>query len=221
MKYAANVILKNNTTTTTIVHGADTDDTDLHYNIDRKLTSTKARAMLHDHSWTTDRQRRYLGWVANGRSRSNQYGGGGGDAFFYRQVIELLNQRTRQATQQALTALENKYLTDDVDPRVGLEFSSCSDKKVSAVYPPFRTGYANAHRIHICSDTMTDAFNAIHSKQIEYDARYVSHYCVVFLHEFGHVMDKRHVPSFYGGTDKVELRADAWAQRFIDSAAYK
>lgn len=198
-----------------------TMDLDLHYNINKQLTSKKARAMLHEHAYTTDKQRRYLGWVSNRRSSSSSnYGDDDDDGVeFYRRVIALLNERNRQSSHQALVLLENTYLSDG-EPRVGLEFSSCSDKKVSTMYAPFRTGYANARRIHMCSDTMSDAFNATHSKQIDYDAQYVSHYCVVFLHEFGHVMDKRHIPSYYGGTSRVELRADAWAQHFINKAKF-
>lgn len=154
------------------------------------------------------------GYVASS-SRGNE------EKSFCRHVIALLNRRTRHDTQLALRALEKAYLSAD-EPRVGLEFSSCSEKPVSKVYAPFRTGYANAHRIHLCSDTLSDAFNATHSKQIAYDQTYVTHYAVVFLHEFGHVLDKRHIKNVYYGEheDDPERRADAYAQHMIEGAQY-
>jgi hypothetical protein len=182
-----------------------------------KLTAAKARKMLHDRSWKTEKQRRYFGWVAGGRKR--RYDGDDIQLELHRDVIGLLNKRTRQDSQRALEVLEWMYLDPD-EWRVGLEFSSCSEKPPSKMYAPFRTGYANAKRIHICSDTMTDEFNATLSKQINYDPARVSHYAAVFLHEFAHVMDKREIPGDYGGKSHVERRADAWAQGFIDLAGW-
>lgn len=131
-------------------------------------------------------------------------------------IIGLLNKRTKAASREALDLLCELY---GVDEYVGLEFSGCEEKPVSPVYPPFRTGYANRVRIHICSDSLGDAFNAILSKQIRYDPARVTHYCAVFLHEFAHVLDKRAMlPADYGGVYKndIERRADHWAQHFID-----
>lgn len=182
-----------------------------HMDVGNKLSASKARRMLHD---KTEKQRRYVA--------SHGYGNETDVKTFCRHVIALLNRRTRHDTQLALRALEKAYLSAD-EPRVGLEFSSCSEKPVSKVYAPFRTGYANAHRIHMCSDTLSDAFNATHSKQITYDQQYVSHYAVVFLHEFGHVLDKRHIKNVYygeGNQEDPERRADAYAQHMIEGAQY-
>jgi hypothetical protein len=182
--------------------------------VGKKLSSKKAREILHHgsvhgHS-LTEKQRRYFGWVAGGESG---YGGGDNNS-----VVSLLNQRTKESSRKALDMLCNMFNLNDEE--VGLEFSGCEEKPVSPIYPPFRTGYANRVRIHICSDSLGDAFNAIQSKQIFYDPKKITHYCAVFLHEFAHVLDKRGLlPSEYGGFYKkdIERRADHWAQSFLNS----
>jgi hypothetical protein len=133
-------------------------------------------------------------------------------------VIDLLNRRTRKDSHQALAILSEMFLGNAAE--VNLEFSSCQDKKESAVYPGFKTGYANGSRIHICTDALGDDFNAQHSKQIAYDSARVTHYAAMFLHEFGHVLDKRGIEydKWYGGNTHVERKADAFAQWFIDKS---
>lgn len=208
--------------------------------IDKELTSRKAREILrhgsvHGHALTA-KQKRYFGWVAGGGSGYGDDDDDGASAvvddeedYYYGQddgpkmvamlqarVVMLLNRRTKKDSRTALDLLCKLY---GVDERVGLEFSGCEEKPVSPVYPPFRTGYANSVRIHICSDSLGDAFNAIRSKQIHYDPALVTHYCAVFLHEFAHVLDKRKLlpAEFYGyAKNDIERRADRWAQHFID-----
>jgi hypothetical protein len=173
-----------------------------------RLSSRKAREILHHGSVKghplTDRQRRYFGWVASRGSR-----GYGGEPDL--EILWLLNERTEDATRDAIAMLTARQrLTDDVR----VEFSGCPNKPRSTVYPPFRTGYANAYRIHLCSDSMDDAFNALRSKTVVYDDVIVSHYAVVVLHEFGHVLDKRHLLQACPVTH-AERRADWWAQEFL------
>lgn len=214
--------------------------------IDKELTSRKAREILrhgsvHGHALTA-KQKRYFGWVAGGGSGygdddfdetgeagfieesfvSSSGSAAAADDYYYggdtaqARVVMLLNRRTKKDSREALDLLCKLY---GVDEHVGLEFSGCEEKPVSPVYPPFRTGYANSVRIHICSDSLGDAFNAIRSKQIHYDPALVTHYCAVFLHEFAHVLDKRKLlpAEFYGyAKNDIERRADRWAQHFID-----
>ena len=177
------------------------------------LTPAKAAKMLRDRSWKGEKQRKYFGWVASGKSRHY----GDEDIDTKKQIISLLNKRTKVDSFHALRLLESLYLNSEGDYKVGLEFSSCSDKTESKMYPPFRTGYANGARIHICTDSLGRDFNSIHSKQIRYDPKEICHYTAVFLHEFAHVLDKRGVDSFYGNSPNPERRADAFAQHFIDN----
>lgn len=178
-----------------------------------KLSSNKAREILRHGSVRghalTAKQRRYFGWVAG---RSSLYGGGGEEEEnVLLHVLWLLNERTESATRAAIGMLEkHERLLDEVR----VEFSGCPDKPRSTVYPPFRTGYANAYRIHLCSDAMGDDFNHVHSKTIAYDPLIVSHYAVVVLHEFGHVLDKRQLLHECPARNP-ERRADWWAQEFL------
>jgi hypothetical protein len=173
-----------------------------------RVSSSKAREILRHGSVRghplTPKQKRYFGWIAGGGA-----GYGGGDAM---EILRLLNERTAESTAQAIEMLRHYTRLDD---EVALEFSGCADKPKSTVYPPFRTGYANAYRIHLCTDSMGDAFNALHSKTIQYDDLIICHYAVVVLHEFGHVLDKRH--KLGECTVKhPERRADWWAQEFLN-----
>lgn len=179
------------------------------------LTPGKARIMLHEGRANgrplTDKQRRFFacrahGGCAYGAAESSAQG-----------VIDLLNRRTRGATRQALDMLQNMFMDGQ---HVDLEFSDCLDKDDSVVYPGFKTGYANGSRIHICTDALGDGFNAQHSKTISYDSAHVSHFCAMFLHEFGHVLDKNSIEwdTWYGGATNVERRADAFAQWFINKS---
>ena len=173
-----------------------------------RISKAKARKILEHGSVKghplTSKQKRYFGWKAG----SSSYG----DIEDYKKVINLLNRRTKKSSREALRLLESILGLK----AVGLEFSSCSEKPPSKIYG-FRTGYANARRIHICTDSMGDGFNAKHSKTIRYDASKIEHYTVVFLHELGHVVDKRGLlPANYGGTSNDERIADAYAQEFLD-----
>lgn len=175
--------------------------------IDSSLSPGKASKMLHEGKALTDKQRRFFACRAHGGCG---YGEASGEL-----VIDLLNRRTQQASHQALKMLTDMFMEG---ASITLEFSSCADKDDSAVYPGFKTGYANGSRIHICLDALSDAFNAQHSKTISYDSAHVSHYAAMFLHEFGHVLDKNGIEydDFYGENTHVERRADAFAQWFIN-----
>jgi hypothetical protein len=176
----------------------------------KRLSSRKAREILHHGSVRghplTSKQRRYFGWVAGG-GRSG-YGGVHDEDM---EILWLLNERTEDATREAIKMLTARLRLVD---EVRVEFSGCPNKPQSTVYPPFRTGYANAYRIHLCSDAMDDGFNALHSKTVNYDPVIVSHYAVVVLHEFGHVLDKRHLLQSCPVTH-AERRADWWAEQFL------
>lgn len=180
--------------------------------ISGRLSPGKASHMLHEGRANgrplTDKQRRFFACRAHGGC------GYGEDSAEL--VIDLLNRRTRKASHQALAVLSKMFLGDS--GALSLEFSNCDDKNESVVYPGFKTGYANGSRIHICTDSLGDAFNAQHSKTISYDAARVTHYAAMFLHEFGHVLDKRDIEydNWYGGNTQVERRADAFAQWFIN-----
>jgi hypothetical protein len=181
-----------------------------------KLSSSKAREILRHGSVRghalTPKQKRYFGWVAGGGSGYGIAGSAGDDTPL--EILRLLNERTEDATVRAVEMLRELV---GLEEEVRLEFSGCPNKPRSTVYPPFRTGYANAYRIHICTDAMGDAFNAIHSKTIQYDDVIICHYAVVVLHEFGHVLDKRHELRGCGDVVKhPERRADWWAQEFLD-----
>jgi hypothetical protein len=133
-------------------------------------------------------------------------------------VIYLLNKRTEKDTQKALDILKTMFKLQE-DVRV--YFNECSDKPVSRIYPPFKTGYTNVERIVICHDALTDEFNNnTYCKTIHYNKKKICHFVIVFLHEFGHVLDKRNLLDF---TDKNEEKiADAFAKKFLDqSVAYK
>lgn len=176
--------------------------------ISGRLSPAKASHMLHEGKVLTDKQRRFFACRAHGGC------GYGEDSA--EMVIDLLNRRTRKDSHRALAMLSDMFLGDS--GAVNLEFSHCDDKKESVVYPGFKTGYANGSRIHICIDSLGDAFNAQHSKTIAYDSARVTHYAAMFLHEFGHVLDKRDIEydDWYGGNTQVERRADAFAQWFIN-----
>ncbi len=132
------------------------------------------------------------------------------------EIVRLINSRERDKLGRALEMLCNVFSVQCV-----LTFGDCKDRPVSKVYPPFRTGYANAVRINLCTDVLGDAFNAIRSKQIVFDdpdacyAR-VSHLAIVFLHEFGHVMHKNRRPGPYGDSLDEERAADNWAVCFVN-----
>jgi hypothetical protein len=127
------------------------------------------------------------------------------------EILRLLNERTEETTRVAIEMLAKRQRLVD---EVRVEFSGCPNKPRSTVYPPFRTGYANAYRIHLCSDSMNDAFNELHSKTVAYDPVIISHYAVVVLHEFGHVLDKRHLLQACPLTHP-ERRADWWTEEFL------
>jgi len=176
-----------------------------------KVSSSKAREILRHGSVRghplTSKQKRYFGWIAGG---SSAYGAGDGITL---EILRLLNERTADATAHAVEMLRHHVGLQD---EVQLEFSGCPNKPQSTVYPPFRTGYANAYRIHICTDSMGDAFNALHSKTVQYDEVMICHFAVVVLHEFGHVLDKRHLLEKCT-IQHPERRADWWAQQFLDA----
>jgi hypothetical protein len=180
--------------------------------IESSLSPGKARIMLHEgrvhNRPLTEKQRRFFACRAHGGCG---YGEGSAEL-----VIDLLNRRNRKDSHRALAILSEMFLGNA--GLVRLEFSPCLEKSDSVVYPGFKTGFANGERIHICDDALTDAFNAQHSKTIAYDDAKVSHYTAMFLHEFGHVLDKNGIEyeHFYGGNSNVERRADAFAQWFIN-----
>jgi hypothetical protein len=154
----------------------------------------------------TENQKKFM------RENADSYYGG---KEIVKRVIELLNSRKRENLHEALGLLCGMFFV-----KCELTFSDCKEKPVSKVYPPFRTGYANAIRINICTDVLEDNFNSIHSKQIIFDDpecyEKISHLAIVFLHEFGHVMHKNHREGPYGDTNDEERTADNWAVCFIN-----
>lgn len=205
------------------------------------LSAGKAKEILRHGSVRghplTEKQKRYMGWVAGGgrssasRSASTsasrtassrgsshkKYGEGEGEEEEnperYRKVIRLLNQRTEETTKEAIGILEKMYGIDD-DP-VGIYFDKCIAVPPAKEYLPYKTGYANRERIVLCPDILTDDFNVkTHSKSIGYNMTYVTHYAAVVLHEFGHVLDKRSVGI------STEKTADSFAVNFIKLAKW-
>jgi hypothetical protein len=133
-------------------------------------------------------------------------------------VVSYLNKRTEKDTKKALKLLVKMFnLKENVD----IYFNDCKDKPVSKIYFPFRTGYTNIKRIVICHDILTDKFNKeTYCKTISYNKEKVCHFVIVFLHEFGHILDKRDLldSSYYTEQKNEERIADHFAKNFLDQS---
>ena len=73
------------------------------------------------------------------------------------------------------------------------------------------------NRITICPRVLTSAFNNTPSTHIKHDLRIISHFTVVILHEFGHIMDNKELLDkelYYGLND--EEKASLWAQEYLN-----
>lgn len=194
----------------------------------KHLSAEKAKEILRHGSVRghplTERQKRYMGWVAGAGAagtksspgtRGAKYGNGTENepnTQKYQDIIKLLNERTEDSTRLAVARLEKMYNLEDP---VGIFFDQCVAVPPAKEYLPYKTGYANKDRMVLCPDIMKDDFNVkTHSKTIPYNTTYVTHYAAVVLHEFGHVLDKRSA-----GTS-TEKTADAFAEHFIRLAGY-
>ena len=70
------------------------------------------------------------------------------------------------------------------------------------------------NRITICPRILTNSFNKTKSTHVDHDPKTVSHFTVVILHEFGHIMYNHKLVNYYD-IDKEEA-ASRWAQEYIN-----
>lgn len=167
------------------------------------VSRSKARKILHHGKVhgkpLTDKQRRYFGWLASKSeimglaSRLPIQGASMQDDTFRQQVIDLLNTKEKQETEQAIMMLRDRYARAVSDLYV--TFDACNNKDPADNYMPYKTGSANSQHIRLCDDARTQQFaeDYPNSKTIAHDPNHVSHYAVIVLHEFGHVLDKNGV----------------------------
>ena len=124
-----------------------------------------------------------------------------------------------QQTVVALRELERVYLTNK-DWKLRVLFEHCNG------WPEDRqqTAKANSHRILICDDIRTPAFQRDRISfplPPGYKGK-VTHYAAVVLHEFGHVLEKNGYltemvidTAFVPDKDLEERQADWWVYQFL------
>lgn len=167
------------------------------------------------------RQARYFFWLATADPLTGDPidGTALNDAGFRRRIIRLLNTRTQRDTERAVAELHRHFAPDI--PRVDVTFDACFDKEPAHHYSPYRTGAANAYHIRLCDDVRSSDFARDYpqSMTVRHDPRTVSHYAVIVLHEFGHVLSKNDmlddvIPGLPSDASDEE-RADLFAQVFV------
>ena len=115
-----------------------------------------------------------------------------------------MNSQKRRNVETAVKILANEYGTGLVKIRwIDCDYNASSNTK--------------QNRITICPRIMTRNFNSYASVHVKHDIKNVSHFTVVILHEFGHIMNNHDLldEEQYYDLDK-EDRASLWAQNYIN-----
>jgi len=128
-------------------------------------------------------------------------------------VVALLEaQHVREAVQR---------LQMHFDPQgkpVEVLFDGCEEDILKG-YPGIAK--ANGERIIVCDTARADYFQYAASEEVpDYEKKYgVKHLTVIVLHEFGHVLDRRHMlpPPVQRASDDKEDRANAFVRYFLEA----
>lgn len=120
-------------------------------------------------------------------------------------VISLLNDyKSRESIEKGVSLLAQQFNIKDVF----IKWSTCDY---------YASTNRTLNRITICPRIRTTSFNSVHSSHFSYPYELVTHFTIVILHEFGHVL-YNNKSKFKNNLKDREESASLFAKQYIQDA---